>query len=118
MVREAETHAAEDRQRRELVDARNAADQVLYQAEKTLEGLNGQAPADARAKVEAEMAELREAVKGDDTARIKQLSASIQQTLMSIGQAAYTQGQPTTNGQGTTETNPDEDIVEGEFESA
>ncbi len=119
MVREAELHASEDQQRRELIEARNAADQVAYQTEKSLESLNGQAPAESKVQLEAQIAALREAAKGDDVARMKQLTQAVQQAAMALGQSAYQNG--TTPDGATGQTPPDasgEDVVEGEFEAA
>ncbi|MCB8920736.1 MAG: molecular chaperone DnaK [Ardenticatenaceae bacterium] len=111
MVREADQHKAEDQQRRELIEARNAADQVVYQTEKSLESLNGQVPAEMRSQLETQIAELKNALSGEDTAHIKQLTAEIQQHMMQIGQAAYQDG--TAQNEAS-----DEGIVEGEFEAA
>jgi molecular chaperone DnaK len=117
MVNEAEQHAADDKRRRELIEARNTADQTIYQTEKSLNSLNGQAPAALKQEVESKIAELQEALKGEDTARIQQLTQEVQQAGMAIGQASYQDGEtaaPNANGQSST----DEDIVEGEFEAA
>ena len=116
MVREAELHRAEDEKRRELVEARNAADQIVYQTEKSLGSLNGQAPAPVRAQVESKLAELKEAMKGENTARIKQLTADVQQLMMQLGQAAYTQSSGAQAGHSASSR--DEDVVEGEYETA
>jgi len=113
MVREAEQNAAADQQRRELIEARNTADQAIYQTEKSLGNVNGAAPSDLREQVESKIAALREAVNGEDAARIQQLTAEVQQAAMALGQAAYE------SGDGSTPTADDEeDIVEGEFETA
>ncbi len=114
MVREAEIHRAEDEKRRELVEARNTADQVVYQTEKSLASLNGQAPAQMRAQVESKLAELKEAMKGENVARIKQLTADVQQVMMQLGQTAYTQS----DGAQASRSSHDEDVVEGEYETA
>ena len=122
MVSEAEQHATADQQRRSLIEARNAADHLVYQTEKNLSSVNGQAPADLRQQLESKLAELKEALKGEDINRIQQLTQEVQQASMAIGQAAYQAG-PETNGQngaGAAHTGEveDEDIVEGEFENA
>jgi molecular chaperone DnaK len=117
MVNEAEQHAADDKRRRELIEARNTADQTIYQTEKSLSNLNGQAPDALKQEVESKIAELQEAVKGEDANRIRQLTQEVQQASMAIGQASYQDGEtaaPNVNGQ----TGADEDIVEGEFEAA
>ncbi len=120
MVNEAEANAAEDQKRRELIEARNTADQVAYQTEKSLENLNGSAPAETKSAIEQQIAELREAAQGEDVERIKQLTSAVQQAAMALGQAAYqTDTPPTGNATGEGNQNPDgDDIVEGEFETA
>jgi molecular chaperone DnaK len=121
MVSEAEKHAAEDQQRRTLIEARNMADQVIYQTEKSLDGMNGQAPAHLRSEVEAKIAELKEALAGEDADRIQRLAQEVQQASMAIGQAAYQGEAPGSAGPGQPgdeSASDDEDIVEGEFESA
>lgn len=119
MVREAAQHAADDQQRRELVEARNTADQVIYQTEKSLRDLNGQAGAEMRTKLESQIAELKELAQSENTARIQQATSELQQTAMALGQAAYQQGNQAPNGyQANPDTGTDEDIVEGEFEAA
>jgi molecular chaperone DnaK len=116
MVHEAEQHADEDQRRRELIEARNMADQLIYQTEKSLGGLNGQAPADLRQQIENQITELKEAMQGDDSSRIQQLAAALQQQAMQLGQAAYQGGDP---GNGSEASGMDkDDVVEGEFEAA
>ncbi len=116
MVREADLHKAEDQQRRTLVEARNVADQTIYQTEKSLEGLNGQAPAEVRTQIESKITALKEALQGEDVTLMKQLTAEIQQLMMQIGQSAYQTGTP--EGNSDSGRAEDEDIVEGEFEAA
>ena len=120
MVNEAETHAAEDTRRRELIEARNMADQTIYQTEKNLNNLNGQAPDALKQEVEGKIAELQEAVKGEDVGRIRQLMQEVQQAGMAVNQAAHqpTGDTTTASGNGTGRTDEGEDIVEGEFEAA
>jgi molecular chaperone DnaK len=123
MVKQAEMHAAADSQRKELIEVRNTADHALYQVEKNLSGLNGQAPEQLRIPLEAKIAELKTAIAGEDAGRIRQLTEEVQQASMAIGQAAY-QNNTSQNGNGAAdngapETDSDEeDIVEGEFEAA
>lgn len=123
MVKQAEQHAAEDRRRKELIEARNSADHVLYQVEKSLSGLNGQAPDHLRQPLEAKIADLKEAIVGEDANRIRHLTEEVQQASMAFGEAAYQTGSAQNgNGaadDGASETlNEDEDVVEGEFETA
>ena len=116
LVREAETHAAEDQRRRELIEARNAADQVIYQTEKSLAELNGSA-AGGRGEGDAQIAQLREALNTEDTARIRQLTEAVQRAAMTLGEAAYRQQSAEQTG-ATEQTGRDEDVVEGEYEAA
>ncbi len=116
LVREAETHAADDQRRRELIEARNAADQVIYQTEKSLAELNGSA-AGGRGEVDAQIAQLREALNTEDTARIRQLTEAVQRAAMTLGEAAYRQQSAEQTG-ATEQTGRDEDVVEGEYEAA
>jgi molecular chaperone DnaK len=116
MVSEAEQHTAEDQRRRELIEARNMADQVIYQTEKSLSGLNGQVPSDLRQQVEGQITELKKAIQGEDVVRIQQLASAIQQGAMQMGQAAHHNG--TDGSQASQDNSGGEDIVEGEFETA
>ena len=116
LVREAETHAADDQRRRELIEARNAADQVIYQTEKSLAELNGSA-AGGRGEVDTQIAQLREAMNTEDTAHIRQLTEAVQRAAMALGEAAYRQ-QSAEQPDATEQTGRDEDIVEGEYETA
>lgn len=123
MVREAEQNAAEDQKQRELIEARNTADQVIYQAEKTLESANGQAPAELKQQVEAQLTQLKEAKNDDNSQRITELTSGVQQMLAQLGQTmeqtAQAQSGPMANenGRSSATTSDDEDIVEGEFET-
>ena len=115
LVREAETNAADDQRRRELIEARNAADQVIYQTEKSLAEMNGSV-GDGRGEVDSLVAQLREALNTEDTARIRQQSEAVQRAAMAIGEAAYRSQQQTDQQPG--QAGSDEDIVEGEYETA
>jgi molecular chaperone DnaK len=118
MVREAEQNAGQDQQRREMIESRNMADQVIYQTEKSLQGLNGQAPAALREQVESKIADLKDALKSEDVARIKSLTNEVQQAAMAIGEAAYqTGGTDANNSSGSDPNGAEEDFVEGEFEA-
>jgi molecular chaperone DnaK len=109
LVKDAERYAAEDRRRREVAEARNQADTLIYQAEKSLRELgNGVPPAD-RSRIEAQINDLRQAMSGEDLTRMRQLSETLQQMVYAVGQQAYA-GQ----AQGA-DTSPRGDTVEGEF---
>jgi molecular chaperone DnaK len=128
MVREAKQHEAEDRRRKELVEARNNADALIYQTEKALRDLGDKVPANDRATIEGTISELNTAKNGDDTARIRQLTEQLQQASYAIGQQAYAaqqaeaaggpqpgQGQP---GYGPGGGSGPEDVIDGDFSEA
>jgi molecular chaperone DnaK len=122
MVDEAKKHQAEDEKRRELVDARNAGDSIAYQAEKTLNELGDKVPADDRQKIETQIGELREAIKGDDMSRIKSLTEQVQQASYALGQQMQAEQQtaagPAASGGNGDTGEPEGDVVEGEFREA
>ena len=121
MVGEAKRNEAQDRKRKELVEARNQGDSLAYAAEKALRDLGAKVPAADRQKIEQSIAELREAIKGEDTARIWRLSEAVQQASYALSQQAYAGGQSGFNGgaAGPDAGKRDEgDVVEGEFRSA
>jgi len=121
MVQEAKKHQAEDEKRRELIDARNAADTIAYQAEKTLNELGDKVPADDRQKIESQIAELREAIKGEDLSQIKSLTEQVQQASYALGQqmqAEQAGGAGPSNGGASGPGEAEGDVVEGEFREA
>ncbi|HET7010485.1 MAG TPA: molecular chaperone DnaK [Anaerolineales bacterium] len=124
MVDEAKRNTAEDRKRRELVEARNAADTLAYQAEKSLKELGDKVPAGDRTNIEAKIADLRKAAEGEDVAAIKRLTEELQQATYALSQQLYAQAQPG-GAQSGGSARPDsnrgtagEDVVEGEFREA
>src|SRR5512139_1096082 len=89
MVQDAQRNASQDNRRREVIQARNEADTIIYQAEKSLRDLGEKvAPAD-RAQVETKIAELKSAMSGEDIQRIRSLIGELQQATMAIGQSMY-----------------------------
>ncbi|MBF8290805.1 MAG: chaperone protein DnaK, partial [Chloroflexi bacterium] len=89
MVRDAQEHAEEDRVRREEVETRNQAEQLTYQAEKTLKDLGDKVSAEDRADVETKVATLREALKGADLDAVKSGAEALAEALSRVGAAAY-----------------------------
>ncbi|MBN2489645.1 MAG: molecular chaperone DnaK [Planctomycetes bacterium] len=90
MVRDAEAHAAEDRARREAVEARNEADALAYQVERSLQDLNGEIDAGERRRIEGLVAEIRTAVKEDAPAdRVRRLKSELEQAARTVTEAAY-----------------------------
>ncbi|MGD9029731.1 MAG: molecular chaperone DnaK [Anaerolineae bacterium] len=119
MVKEAKRHSSEDRRRRELIEARNRADQLIYQMEKSLRDLGDQVSASDRQRIEDVIEDLKKAKDSDDKNRIERLIEQLQQASQAIGQAMYAQQQAAAgNGQAGPSTGPtggDEEVVEGEF---
>ncbi|HEY0070896.1 MAG TPA: molecular chaperone DnaK [Chloroflexia bacterium] len=93
MVREAESHAEEDRKRRELIEARNMADSLAYNAEKSLRDLGEQVPAEVKSEVEAKVQAVRDALNTDDTDKIKSATEELNTAMQQIGQAMYAKQQ-------------------------
>jgi molecular chaperone DnaK len=109
LVKDAERYAAEDRCRRELAEARNQADTLIYQAEKSLRELGDGVPHTDRSRIEAHINDLRQAMSGDDLGRIRQLTEALQQMVSALAQQAYA-GHTQSGG-----TPPRGNTVEGEF---
>ncbi|MDH7488801.1 MAG: molecular chaperone DnaK [Anaerolineae bacterium] len=123
MVQEAKRHEAEDRRRKELVEARNEADSVIYQTEKALRELGDKVPATDRGRIEGTINDLKSAVKTDDMARIRQLTEQLKQAAYALGQQMYAGqqpgGGPTGGPSGGAAGGPGgEDVVDGEFREA
>jgi molecular chaperone DnaK len=134
LVQDAKRHEAQDRKRKDLVEARNTADQLIYQMEKTLRELGDQVSVSDRERIEQVTEELKQAKEGDDANRIRQLIEQLQQASYAIGQQMYAQQQgaaggpqagpggfgptpgagpaPGDNGRGAGE----EEVIEGEFQ--
>ena len=89
MVRDAQEHAEEDRTRREEVETRNQAEQLTYQADKTLKDLGDKVSSEDRADVESKVASLRESLKGADLDAVKSGAESLTESLSRVGAAAY-----------------------------
>ncbi len=93
-VKEAEQFAAEDAKAKEAVDTRNTADQMVYQAEKTLGEVGDKIPADEKAKVQSAVDKLKETLKGQDTAAIKADTEALQQSFYAVSEKLYQQANP------------------------
>jgi molecular chaperone DnaK len=123
MRKDAEAHAEEDRKHKELIEARNLADNATYTAEKTLRDLGDKVPEDMKSKVEAETANVRSVIDSEDTDAIRQATDALMNVVQQLGAAAYQQEAPTAEPEsGETESEPppdegegEEDVVEGEF---
>ncbi len=115
MVNEARSHEAEDRKRRELIDAKNTADSLVYQTEKALRDLGDKVPSAERGEIETKVNDLKSAAQGDDINRIKQASEKVEQAFHALSQQLYAQGQPQPEAPGGPSTPPtDGDVIDGE----
>jgi len=122
MQRDAEAFAAEDHKRREAAEARNTADNLVYQVDKALADYGDKVPAEEREAVTKANDEVKEALKGDDIDRIKASTEVLMQAFQRIGQAMYAQQQAQPGGAaaatGTEDAAPgsgEGDVVEGEI---
>lgn len=88
-VKEAESYAAEDKKRREAVDVRNNADQMIYQTEKTITDLGDKLSADEKSKIETAKDALKEALKGEDIDAIKAKQEELQKELYAVSEKVY-----------------------------
>jgi molecular chaperone DnaK len=132
MVGEAAAHADEDRKRKEEVEARNQADALAYQAERTLRDLGDKVSSEDRAETERLVEAVRTALKGDDAAAIKSTSEALIEQLQKVSTAAYKAteaagpeaggpagedgGQPGSASGSSDQGN--EEVVEGEYKDA
>ncbi|MFN8425433.1 MAG: molecular chaperone DnaK [Anaerolineales bacterium] len=116
MVNEARSHEADDRKRRELIDAKNTADNLVYQTEKALRDLGDKVPSAERGEIETKINDLKSAAQGDDINSIKQASEKVEQTFHALSQQLYAQGQPQPEAAGGPATPPptDGDVIDGE----
>ncbi|MEV6118302.1 molecular chaperone DnaK [Streptomyces sp. NPDC052109] len=122
MVREAEQHAEEDRGRREAAETRNQAEQLVYSTEKLIQDNPDRIPADAKSETESALAELKERLKGEDTAAIRQAMERAAEAAQKIGTALYersrTEGQAsagTGTPSDTSAASSEEDVVDAEI---
>lgn len=116
MVNESRAHEAEDKKRRELIDAKNTADSLVYQTEKALRDLGDKVPSAERGEIETKINDLKSTAQGDDISAIQKASESVQQTFHALSQQLYAQGQPQPEAQGNPSTPPsnDGDVIDGE----
>ncbi|NMA33995.1 MAG: molecular chaperone DnaK [Clostridiaceae bacterium] len=99
-VKEAEKFAAEDKKRKEEVDVRNNADSIVYQSEKTLKDLGDKLSPEDRSKIETEISNVKEALKGTDTDKIKSATEALTQAFYEISSKIYQQDPGAQGGPG------------------
>ena len=126
LVKDAELHAEDDKKKRELVEARNQADALIYSTEKSIKELGDKVDADTKSKVESATAALKQAMEGENVDEIKRCSEELTNASHKLAEAMYQQasaaGQQAGPGPGgeTAEqaggAPPDEDVVDADFE--
>ena len=125
MVRDAQAHAEEDRQRRDEVETRNQADALAFQADRTLRDLGDKVSAEDKIDVENKTEAVRTALKGNDLDAVKSASQALAEALQKVGTAAYQaagsapgdeNGSGPSGGDGSEPSHEgEEEAVEGEF---
>jgi molecular chaperone DnaK len=124
MVKEAAEHAEEDRQRKDEVEARNQADALAYQAERTLRDLGDKVSAEDKAETERRIEAVRAALKGSDMDAVKTATDALVEQLQKVGTAAYQAASAAGEGQSEEPSSEEpssqgnEEVVEGEFKEA
>ena len=127
MVQEAEANASSDKERREQIERKNQADSLVYQAEKQLTELGDKVSADDKTKAEGLIKDLKEAVAGEDDAKIQTVMPELQQVLYTIGTSVYQQAGAEAPGAGAPgagapgadtssgATDEGDDVIDAEF---
>ncbi len=131
MAKEAESHAAEDKKRRQVVEMKNQADQMIYQTEKQLKEFGDKVPADVRSRIESAMNNLKEAIKGDDGEAIRRALDNFNSEVQLLGKTLYeeaakrqassgsakTSGAQTPPAEGEVRRKGSNDVIDAEFEA-
>jgi len=125
LVKDAEVHAEDDKNKKELVEARNSADSLIYSTEKSIKELGDKVDSETKGKVEEASSALKKAMEGEDTEEIKRLSEELTQVSHKLAEAIYQQasaGDPQAGadaeagGDQAGGAAPEEDVVDADFE--
>ena len=120
-IRQARENEAEDRHQRELIEARNSADNLVYQTEKLLRDLGERVPMSERKNIESKISALKDILKTNDTSRIQKQAEDLQNAFYALSQqlnAGQSQGASTydePHGQEKTDQAPEGTVLDGEF---
>ncbi|MBK9925667.1 MAG: molecular chaperone DnaK [Anaerolineales bacterium] len=122
MRKDAEAHAEDDRKRKELIEARNNADNTVYAGEKALREFGDKVPAEVKTEIEAKSNEVKKAAEGEDVAAIRAATDVLGQAIQKIGASVYEQNPPTGTGptagageaSSSSTTNDGPEVVDGE----
>ena len=120
MVKEAEDNAESDKEKRDVIDARNQAESMVHGAEKSLTDLGDKAEPATKSEVEQAIQEVKTALEGEDTSVIKEKTSALSAVMMKMGEAAYkaNENQPEEENQDTSGSSSEnkEDVVDADFE--
>ena len=128
MVKDAESHAEEDKKRRELVEARNQGEALVHSTEKAVAEHGDKVDAETKSSIEAAIADLKSAAAGEDASAIQAKSQTLMQASMKLGEAVYKAQQAAasgaggdndgdqSSGSGTSGSTGGEDVVDADFE--
>ncbi len=122
LIKDAELHADEDRRKRELVEARNHADALIYSTERSIKDLGDKVDAATRSRVEEAIQRLRKAMEGNDKEEIRRLSEELTNASHKLAEAMYQQASQAESAKqsaasgGARATKPEEDVVDADFE--
>lgn len=116
LVQEAKQHEADDNRRRELIDSRNIADQLIYQIEKELKSNNGSVDSELRTQIEKLVGELQENMRGEDIEKIRNSTRQLQEAQAKLNAQTSASSSPATDQNG--DETPEGEVVEGEFHDA
>lgn len=115
MVRDAESHASEDKRRREVIELKNQADSLAYQSERTLSELGDKVDTIQKGQIENLVKDLREAIAQEDEPRMQSLSNELQQAMYQVSQNAYSAQDGDNTNNASASKGKDEGVVEGEY---
>jgi molecular chaperone DnaK len=125
LIKDADLHAEDDQKKKELIDARNAADTLIYATEKTISELGDKLNSTTKAEVDRAISDLKRAMVGEDAAEIKRLTEILSHASHRLAESVYQQAGPSdgqyagSGGQNTTgssSSNSNDDVVDAEFE--
>ena len=122
MVKDAEANKEEDKKKRDAVDARNQADSIVFSTEKSLKEHGDKISSEEKKTIEQGIADLKEALKGNDTEDLKKKTQSLVQSSMKLGEAVYKSQQKSQTKDDKKDKGPDnkgndkENVVDADFE--
>ena len=120
-MKDAEAHADEDKKKRELVDARNMADSLVYSTEKATKEAGDKLDEPTKAEINSSIENLKKAMEGEDTEEIKRLTEELTQASHKLAEIMYAQASAQSQdgaegGDSTQEPPKDEEVVDADFE--